>query len=168
MTQNPSRSASNVDHRVRFAASANSIDRSATLRPTTRSIDSPADKATAAFVRRVLCAHQIQAAGEKGRSTPKPIDELLPPLTSSNEIDLELYAFIAIIIKEFVSSWYGRITQDHVFIDEVIQIIAHCTRALEQRLRQVDLECLVLDEIPRLLDDHIAGKKPCATWVATH
>jgi hypothetical protein len=116
------------------------------------------DKATAAFIRRTLCAHHVLAgAGEKGRSTPRPVDELLPPLTSSNEVDLQLYAIIAVIIREFVFTWYAKITPDHVFVDEVIQIIAHCTRALEQRLRKVDLESLLLDEVPQLIDAHLAG-----------
>ncbi|TLD36508.1 hypothetical protein E2P81_ATG02290 [Venturia nashicola] len=115
------------------------------------------DKATAAFIRRTLCAHHALSGtgGEKGGSTPKPVDELLPPLTSSNEVDVQLYAIIAVILKEFVYSWYAKITPDHVFVDQVIQIIAHCTRALEQRLRKVDLESLVLDEIPQLIDAHL-------------
>lgn len=119
------------------------------------------DKATAAFIRRTLCAHHALsgAGGEKGRSTPKPVDELLPPLTSSNEADLQLYAIIAVILKEFVYTWYAKITPDHVFVDQVIQIIAHCTRALEQRLRKVDLESLLLDEIPQLIDAHLQGAK---------
>lgn len=86
------------------------------------------------------------------------MDELLPPLTSSNEIDLQLYAILAVILKEFVSVWYSKITPDHVFVDEVIQIIAHCTRALEQRLRKVDLEAILLDELPQLVDAHIQCK----------
>ncbi|KAI9796928.1 MAG: hypothetical protein M1833_005874 [Piccolia ochrophora] len=113
------------------------------------------DKATAAFVRRTLCAHYDDAAGKKDPSSAKPFDELLPPLTSSNEVDLQLYAFVAIIIREFVAPWYSKITSDHDFVDEVVQIIAHCTRALEQRLRSVDLEELLLDEIPLLLETHI-------------
>lgn len=117
------------------------------------------DKATAAFVRRVLCSHDVLLGnGERGRNTPRPIDEVLPPLTSSNEIDLQLYAIIAVIIKEFVQTWYSKITPDHVFVDEVIQIIAHCTRALEQRIRDVDLEALLLDEIPELLEAHLDGR----------
>lgn len=119
------------------------------------------DKATAAFVRRTLCAHHVSNStlsnGEKAGSTPRPIEELLPPLTSSNEVDLQLYAIIAVVLKEFVYTWYTKITPDHVFVDEVIQIIAHCTRALEQRLRKVDLEALLLDEIPDLLDSHVKG-----------
>ncbi|KAK7521233.1 PXA domain-containing protein [Phyllosticta citriasiana] len=121
--------------------------------------DVASDKATAAFIRRTLCAHHVSsnilAGGEKGKTSQKPLDELLPPLTSSNEVDLQLYGIISVIIKEFVYAWYAKITPDHVFVDEVIQIIAHCTRALEQRLRQVDLEALVLDEAPRLVENHI-------------
>ncbi|KAK8153679.1 PXA domain-containing protein [Phyllosticta citrichinensis] len=121
--------------------------------------DVASDKATAALIRRTLCAHHVSsnilAGGEKGKTSQKPLDELLPPLTSSNEVDLQLYGIISVIIKEFVNAWYAKITPDHVFVDEVIQIIAHCTRALEQRLRQVDLEALILDEAPRLVENHI-------------
>lgn len=116
----------------------------------TTSTDVKDDAATTAFVRRVLCAGQI--------STSQPLEEILPPLTSSNEVDLQLYAIIAVIIKDFVQAWYARITPDHEFVDEVVQIIAHCTRGLEQRLRRVDLESLLLDEIPQLLIDHADGK----------
>lgn len=120
--------------------------------------DTTSDKATAALIRRVLVAHTSHGSGaEKGRASPRPIKDVLPPLTSSNEVDLQLYAFIAIIIRDFVYSWYAKITPDHVFVEEVIQVIAHCTRALEQRLRNVDLESLVFDELPALLEAHIIG-----------
>jgi hypothetical protein len=94
--------------------------------------------------------------GEKGRSTPRPIEDVLPPLTSSNEVDLQLYGIISVIIKEFVQAWYSKITPDQVFVNEVVRIIAHCTRGLEQRLRKVDLEALLLDEIPELLQTHLS------------
>lgn len=38
-----------------------------------------------------------------------------------------------------------------------MNVIAHCTRALEQRLRNVDLESLLLDELPELLEVHVQG-----------
>ena len=121
--------------------------------------DTTSDKATAAFIRRTLCSHNVLLGnGEKGGTTPRPIDELLPPLTSSNEVDLQLYGIISVTIKEFVQTWYSKITPDHVFVNEVIQVIAHCTRALEQRLRKVDLEGLMLDEIPGLLEEHLIGR----------
>lgn len=121
--------------------------------------DTTSDKATAAFIRRALCSHDVLlGTGEKGGTAPRPIDELLPPLTSSNEVDLQLYGIISVIIKEFVQTWYSKITPDHVFVNEIVQVIAHCTRALEQRLRKVDLEGLLLDEIPGLLEEHLIGR----------
>ncbi len=126
------------------------------LRPSNRvpSPDPLSERATLALIRRTLCSQ----LGDKGRSTPAPIDELLPPLTSSNEVDLQLYAFIAIITREFVQSWYTKITPDQVFVEEIVKLIAHCTRALEQRLRKVDLESLLLDELPELLEIHVQGR----------
>lgn len=129
-------------------------------RPSSRSRqDSPArstgasdasDKATAALVRRVLCP---QSHGEY-----RPINELLPPLSSSNDVDVQLYAIIAIVVKDLVQSWYGKITPDQGFVEEVVRIVAHCTTQLESRLRTVDLEGLVFDEIPELIESHINGQ----------
>ena len=112
------------------------------------------DKATSTLIRRVLVAHS-----HGGITDSKPIDELLPPLTSSNDVDLQLYAIVAIVVKEFVASWYGKITPDQSFVEEVVRIIAHCTRALEQRIRSLDLMSLVLDEIPELIESHITGRR---------
>lgn len=108
------------------------------------------DKATIALIKRVLCPNSHGADA-------RPLNELLPPLTSSNEADLQLYAIIAIIVKDAVYSWYGKITPDQTFVEEVVKIIAHCTTQLESRFRKVDLESLVLDEIPELAERHVNG-----------
>lgn len=127
--------------------------------PRPLSSDPLSDKATIVFIRRTLCPFPTakQNASARGAPTPPPIEALLPPLTSQNDIDLQLYAIVAVIIKEFVLTWYAKITPDQVFVEEVVKIIAHCTRALEQRLRKVDLEALLFDELPELLDAHIIG-----------
>lgn len=149
---------SNISSQSTSASSKSPISISTT--PLTRQnnrlspTDAVSERATISLIRRTLCTQ----FGDKGRATPAPISELLPPLTSSNEVDLQLYAFIAIIIREFVYTWYAKITPDQVFVEEVVKIIAHCTRALEQRLREVDLECLLFDELPELLDVHVRGK----------
>ncbi|KAK1140378.1 hypothetical protein N8T08_010436 [Aspergillus melleus] len=111
-------------------------------------------KATVALIRRVLCP---QTGNHGGASTPQPPGDLLPPLTSSNEIDLQLYAIIAVIVKEFVLAWYSKITPDQTLVNEVTQVIAHCTRALEQRLRGTDVAQLFLDEVPALVEAHITS-----------
>jgi len=119
----------------------------------------PADEATIAYIKRVLCKKP-----SKPGSLPKPADrdddsksleELLPPLTSSNEMDVQLYAIIAVILNQFVQTWYGRITPDGDFVSEVVKIIAHCTRGIEDRLRRVDVKSLLLDELPGLVDAHL-------------
>jgi hypothetical protein len=117
--------------------------------------DATSDKATAALIRRVLYP---QASSGHGASSPQPSEELLPPLTSSNDVDRQLYAILAVIIKEFVHSWYSKITPDQALVNEVLQVVAHCTRALEQRIRQVDVTQLALDEIPTLVEAHITCK----------
>ena len=68
-----------------------------------------------------------------------------------------MYALIAVVVKDLVYSWYGRITQDQTFVEEVVKIVAHCTTQLESRLRKVDVESLILDEIPELIERHVNG-----------
>ncbi|KAI1327860.1 PXA domain-containing protein [Xylariaceae sp. FL0255] len=123
-------------------------------RPPARLVSSDflSDEATAALIRRTLCSRQW---ADRGRGSPPPIHDLLPPLTSRNDVDLQLYALISIILREFVQNWYNKITPDETFVAEIVQIIAHCTRALEQRLRNVDLESLLFDELPELLAAHV-------------
>ena len=70
-------------------------------------------------------------------ATQDPLDQVLPALTSSANVDLELYALLAVIFRDFVQKWYGQITSDTAFVDEVVTVVAHVTRALEERLRKV-------------------------------
>ncbi len=111
------------------------------------------------LIRRVLCPQQTNVPNDAW-----PIDELLPPLSSSNEVDLQLYTVIAIVLKELVYSWYGEITSDQAFVEEVVRIVAHCTRAVEGRLRKINLESLVFDEIPELVENHVLGQSLYETF----
>ena len=142
--------------------------RTAPPMPRTVAIDPLSDKATILLIRRTLCPKDGAAQSTGGTSTDaasKPIEDLLPPLTSRNDVDLQLYALLAVIVREFVLTWYSKITpDDDQFVTEIVQIVAHCTRALEQRLRKADLESLLFDELPALLDNHVrayrASRRP--------
>lgn len=118
------------------------------------------DEATINYIKRVLCKRTPTAsqADSSEEIDHKSLEDLLPPLTSSNEIDVQLYALIAVVLNLFVQSWYNKITPDQDFVANVVQIIAHCTRGLEQRLRDVDLEDLLLNELPEILAEHIDGQ----------
>ena len=122
------------------------------------------ERETVNFIKRVLCVPAAQHGSLNESAVrdldSKSLDELLPPLTSSNEVDVQLYAIIAVILNQFVRSWYNRITPDGEFISDIVRIIAHCTRGIEQRLRHVDLEELLLDELPAFIVAHIDGINP--------
>ncbi|KAI5291862.1 hypothetical protein KEM54_004707 [Ascosphaera aggregata] len=120
-------------------------------------LDATTDRATTALIYRVLCSHMQLNASNGASISPKPLDQLLPPLTSSNKIDLQLYALLAIIVKEYINPWYSRITPDHTLTDEIVKLFAHCTRAVEQRLRRVDIDALLLNDLPALVESHIHG-----------
>lgn len=86
-----------------------------------------------------------------------PLPQLLPPLTSRDDVDTELYAFIAIVVRDFVYAWYARITPDQVLVAEIVRVLAHCVRALEERARVVDWEAVLWDELPEVLGAHVRG-----------
>ena len=117
---------------------------------------------TIAYVKKVLCSKsqngKISDPTVTSDVDAKSLDELLPSLTSSSAVDVQLYAFVAVIVENFLQRWYSRITQDSDLVKEIIQIVAHCTRGLEQRLRRLDFESLLLDEIPDLILRHTKGK----------
>lgn len=130
--------------------------------------NTPNNEATIAYIKKILCSRPPTADTDSDAPTRNvddaSLEELLPPLTSSNEVDVQLYALIAVILSNFVQTWYNRITPDQQFVGEIVQIIAHCTRGLEQRLRKVDLEGLLLDEVPDLVATHVKGKVGTNAW----
>lgn len=112
------------------------------------------EKATAAFIRRILCGHHVSLpTGYTGKDGG--ISVHLPPLTSSNDIDLELYALLASLVRDYIQPWYGKITPDRAFLDELILVVAHVCRAVEGRARKVDWTLLLLDTIPNVVLAHV-------------
>lgn len=120
-----------------------------------------ADDETISFIKRTLCSKPRRTGPSSTNieedALDKPLEQLLPPLTSDNAIDIQLYGIISVVINQFVQSWYHQISPDTEFVAEIVLIIAHCTRGIEERLRHLDLESLLLDELPGLLSDHIDG-----------
>ncbi|KAI5288686.1 hypothetical protein KEM52_001063 [Ascosphaera acerosa] len=133
------------------------------------------DRATVALINRVLAprgAPSIGGAAGPGTGTGtgtrhSSLDPSLPPLSSSNKVDLQLYALLAIIVKEYIDTWYSKITPDTTLTDEIVRLVAHCTRAIEQRIRNVDVNALLLDEVPALLENHIQAFRTATETSAT-
>ena len=106
------------------------------------------DKATTVLIRRTLCPSCSPNAS---------LLSCLPVLTGNAAVDYELYALLAIIIREYVAGWYGKITPDHAFVDEVVAVVAVVIQNLMVRAQQVDWETLVLDDLPGVVQAHIFG-----------
>lgn len=97
-------------------------------------------------------------------------------MTSSAEVDCQIYALVALICRDFVNSWYSRITNDTTLVSELVRVIAHVVGELERRINkvgtplllsanaklieQIDIETFLLDEIPAILETHITGPFP--------
>ncbi|KAF1827771.1 uncharacterized protein K489DRAFT_375916 [Dissoconium aciculare CBS 342.82] len=122
------------------------------------------DEPVVNYIKRTLCAADGRDAGlgplaseslHRSIIASQPLESLLPPLTSSNAIDLQLYALIAVILDNFVHTWYGRITNDRQFTSEIVRIIAHCVQGVEERLQRLDLIAVLFDELPALIMEHI-------------
>ncbi|KAK7208406.1 PXA domain-containing protein [Myxozyma melibiosi] len=111
---------------------------------------SAADDATTTLIKNILVPTS---------ALQKPLESTLPALTSFTDIDKELYAFVALILRQFVLVWYARIAGDDIadraFVYEVVHVIAHVTRSIEERIRKVELEMVLLDDIPFVLDSHL-------------
>ncbi|KFZ10952.1 hypothetical protein V501_04971, partial [Pseudogymnoascus sp. VKM F-4519 (FW-2642)] len=59
--------------------------------------------ATSALIRRTL---------HPTASKDTPLSALLKPLTGDKDVDFEIYALLAVVMREFVVKWYGNITGD--------------------------------------------------------
>lgn len=128
---------------TRPSASAASAPSHRAPAPPKPAADVLSPRATTLLIRRALAPHTSALA---------PLADVLPPLTSSPATDTQLYALLAIILRDYISTWYARITPDTSFLDALLELIAHATHALEARARAVDWLNLLLARLPAHLD----------------
>ncbi|KAL0632054.1 hypothetical protein Q9L58_009085 [Maublancomyces gigas] len=117
------------------------------------------DKPTLALIRRVLCSHAPPST---------PLEELLPPLTGSPEIDLQVWALLALVVRDFVASWYGTLTNDTELVTEVVRIVGVVVGGVAARVGKIDLSVLLLDELPAVLENHINDFRLAQARTATY
>lgn len=83
----------------------------------------------------------------------------LPPLTSSNDLDVRLYALFALLLHNFVYEWYTKslkLGSRDEFTKELVFLFAHISRNLQERINSADDEFirLIVTDIPYLLEKH--------------
>lgn len=79
----------------------------------------------------------------------------LPLLTSSDQVNIEIYAFFGLICRQFIQAWYYKIVDDPAFIYDISAVLAHVTRQIEERVVQIDMFELALDELPTIIEAYI-------------
>ncbi|OBT41256.1 hypothetical protein VE00_08965 [Pseudogymnoascus sp. WSF 3629] len=75
--------------------------------------------ATSALIRRTL---------HPTASKDTPLSSLLKPLTGDADADFEIYALLAVVMREFVVKWYGNITGDPGFVGEIGELVEGVVR----------------------------------------
>ncbi|KAH0606993.1 uncharacterized protein H6S33_002981 [Morchella sextelata] len=108
------------------------------------------DAPTLSLIRRVLCAHAPPT---------QPLSSLLPPITKHPDIDMQLYALLAIVCRDYIDTWYTGISSDREFISEVVKVVADVVAEVERRVDGIDIPLLLLDELPALVTRHITDHR---------
>ncbi|ODQ64977.1 hypothetical protein NADFUDRAFT_51576 [Nadsonia fulvescens var. elongata DSM 6958] len=93
--------------------------------------------------------------------------DALPQPTAYPDVNLQWYALVSLVVREFIKSWYSKISNDKDFVDEVINILVKITRQVESRLCDVDFETFLLDTLPAVLDAHVADYRLAKSRVNT-
>ncbi|KAG5440907.1 hypothetical protein PCK2_000062 [Pneumocystis canis] len=89
----------------------------------------------------------------------------LPALTRSALVDVEIYSIIAIICRDYINIWYEQMTHDKSFIEELLFLVSHVVKELENRFFTIKHETLFLQSIPMIAIKHINGKLfLCTVW----
>ncbi|KAI0067889.1 hypothetical protein BV25DRAFT_1777679, partial [Artomyces pyxidatus] len=90
-----------------------------------------------------------------------PIPPLLP--SGSPALNTELYDFIALSLRAYVTPWWSRLTRyDKQFLPEITRVLTAVLRVLEARARATDFSPLVYRDLPAALAQHYADYRSAA------
>ncbi|KAF9914959.1 hypothetical protein BX616_007199, partial [Lobosporangium transversale] len=95
----------------------------------------------------------------------EPVPQLLSqPLP---DLDAEAYHFLALLVRDFIQSWYSSISTDPQLITSIVNIIIDIARKLEQRCREVNWVGLLLQDVPDVLRRHYVDYRQATQKVET-
>lgn len=98
-------------------------------------------------------------------SPPPPLfaNKNLPP-----ELAQEIYDFIALALRAYVSPLWSKISRyDRDLLPQITHVLLVVIRVLEGRLKNVDLPALVFVDIPTILTQHYRDYRSAAAKVST-
>lgn len=81
------------------------------------------------------------------------LQDQLPALTTSTDVDKQLYALIGLLFKNFIFNWYPGDQPE--LTHELVGITAHVTRNLQQRINSFEIYEMLLDDTFTILNLHL-------------
>ncbi|KAI8390819.1 PXA domain-containing protein [Radiomyces spectabilis] len=78
-----------------------------------------------------------------------------PSITGSPAIDLELYTYFALLIRDFINPWYRLVTNDQDLCTEIVSLLTLVVQRIQKRMcDDIDWTELLLISVPKLLTLH--------------
>ena len=97
-----------------------------------------------------------------------PLPLLLSSPNAHPELTPELYDFIALALRAYVSPWWSRISRyDKDFVPHITRIIVHVVGVIDARIQNLDINALVFHDVPVILTQHIRDYRTAQAKVAT-
>ncbi|KAK9759506.1 hypothetical protein K7432_017446 [Basidiobolus ranarum] len=92
---------------------------------------------------------------------------LLHLTKTSRQVDVELYNLLALLLRDFVLTWYDSISQDPEFLLEIVYTFSNITQEIEKRCTKIDWTKLIVYNFANILKRHYQDFRLCQTKVGT-
>ena len=90
------------------------------------------------------------------------------PLLISQDLTPELYDFIAISLRAYVSPWWSKISRyDKDLLPHITRILISVIRILHSRTQALDIQSLVFRDVPPIITQHYRDYRNAASKTST-
>ncbi|KAG0199882.1 hypothetical protein BGX28_006907 [Mortierella sp. GBA30] len=83
------------------------------------------------------------------------------------DLDAEAYHFLALLVRDFIQTWYSSFSSDSQFVTSIVDIVIYIARELERRSQEVDWVELLLQDVPEVLRRHYIDYRQAAQKIET-
>ncbi|KAG0306760.1 hypothetical protein BGZ98_001768, partial [Dissophora globulifera] len=83
------------------------------------------------------------------------------------DLDAEAYHFLALLVRDFIQTWYSAFSSDPQFVASVVDVVIDIARRLERRCQEVDWVGLLLMDVPEVLRRHYMDYRQAAQKLDT-
>ncbi|KAF9973935.1 hypothetical protein BGZ73_002804 [Actinomortierella ambigua] len=82
-------------------------------------------------------------------------------------LDEEAYHFLALLVRDFIQTWYSAVSTDPEFVSSIVDVVIHIARELERRSEEIDWVELLLMDVPAVLKRHYTDYRQAAQKLGT-